>query len=191
MNEISSYDPEMYHATLTHSVFVRLEGSVIRLSKPNHNIARRATHNEAKPDVTYISQKIYDLSNSKVCRSFGWTLPRTLLSDLSSITPLLGLLTAPEPGQEARLEQEIPHLHRPGQTRRLHVQSRGRQDGGRGRRQRQRRGAQLLLLRQGAHPLPVWEDGQREGRVVPALPGSIQVEGRAEESLGARRDQSW
>ncbi|XP_038570328.1 testis-expressed protein 2-like isoform X2 [Micropterus salmoides] len=66
MNEISNYDPETYHAMLTHSVYVRLEGSIIRLSKPNHNIARRATHNEPKPDVTYISQKIYDITNSKV-----------------------------------------------------------------------------------------------------------------------------
>ncbi|KAM9857441.1 testis-expressed protein 2-like isoform 1-T2 [Aulostomus maculatus] len=66
MNEISNYDPETYHATLTHSMYVRLEGSIIRLSKPNHNIARRATHNEPKPDVTYISQKIYDLTDSKV-----------------------------------------------------------------------------------------------------------------------------
>lgn len=68
MNEISSYDPETYHATLTHSVFVRLEGSIIRLSKPNHNIARRSAHNEPKPEVTYVSQKIYDLTNSKVRR---------------------------------------------------------------------------------------------------------------------------
>ena len=66
MNEIHCYDPEMYHATLTHSVYVRLEGSVLRLSKPNRNISRRATHNEPKPDVTYISQKIYDLTDSKV-----------------------------------------------------------------------------------------------------------------------------
>ncbi|XP_054615772.1 testis-expressed protein 2 isoform X1 [Dunckerocampus dactyliophorus] len=66
MNEIHSYDPEMYHATLTHSVYVRLEGSVLRLSKPNRNISRRATHNEPKPDVTYISQKIYDLTDSKI-----------------------------------------------------------------------------------------------------------------------------
>lgn len=66
MNEIHSYDPEMYHATLTHSVYVRLEGSVLRLSKPNRNISRRAAHNETKPDVTYISQKIYDLTDSKV-----------------------------------------------------------------------------------------------------------------------------
>ncbi|XP_072240283.1 testis-expressed protein 2-like isoform X2 [Leuresthes tenuis] len=67
MNEISNYDPETYHATLTQSVYVRLEGSVIRLSKPNRNIARRAVHNEPKPEVTYISQKIYDLTNCKVC----------------------------------------------------------------------------------------------------------------------------
>ncbi|XP_077461589.1 testis-expressed protein 2-like isoform X2 [Stigmatopora argus] len=66
MNEITNYDPETYHATLTHSVFVRLEGSIIRLSKPNHNIARRAIHGDQKPDVTYISQKIYNLKNSKV-----------------------------------------------------------------------------------------------------------------------------
>ncbi|XP_035511360.1 testis-expressed protein 2 [Morone saxatilis] len=66
MNEIHNYDPEMYHATLTHSVYVRLEGSVLRLSKPNRNISRRATHNEPKPDVTYISQKIYDLTDSKI-----------------------------------------------------------------------------------------------------------------------------
>uniref|UniRef100_A0A3Q4M5C0 Testis expressed 2 n=1 Tax=Neolamprologus brichardi TaxID=32507 RepID=A0A3Q4M5C0_NEOBR len=66
MNEIHSYDPETYHATLTHSVYVRLEGSVLRLSKPNRNISRRATHNEPKPDVTYISQKIYDLTDSKI-----------------------------------------------------------------------------------------------------------------------------
>uniref|UniRef100_A0A3B5M0V5 Testis expressed 2 n=1 Tax=Xiphophorus couchianus TaxID=32473 RepID=A0A3B5M0V5_9TELE len=66
MNEIQSYDPEMYHATLTHSVYVRLEGSVLRLSKPNRNISRRAAHNEPKPDVTYISQKIYDLTDSRI-----------------------------------------------------------------------------------------------------------------------------
>ncbi|XP_066560365.1 testis-expressed protein 2 isoform X2 [Amia ocellicauda] len=66
MNEIHNYDPETYHATLTHSVFVRLEGSTLRLSKPNRNISRRASFNEPKPDVTYISQKIYDLTDSKI-----------------------------------------------------------------------------------------------------------------------------
>ncbi|CAL8333575.1 unnamed protein product [Lota lota] len=66
MNEIAAYDPETYRATLTQSVYVRLEGSILRLSKPNRNIPRRAMHNEPKPDVSYISQKIYDLTDSKV-----------------------------------------------------------------------------------------------------------------------------
>nr|XP_028568536.1 testis-expressed protein 2 isoform X2 [Podarcis muralis] len=66
MNEIHNYDPETYHATLTHSVYVRLEGSTLRLSNPNKNISRRAIYNEAKPEVTYISQKIYDLTESKI-----------------------------------------------------------------------------------------------------------------------------
>ncbi|XP_067914618.1 testis-expressed protein 2 isoform X2 [Heterodontus francisci] len=66
MNEIYNYDPETYHATLTHSVFIRLEGTVLRLSKPNKNISRRASFSEAKTPVTYISQKIYDLLDSKV-----------------------------------------------------------------------------------------------------------------------------
>ncbi|XP_008635790.1 PREDICTED: testis-expressed sequence 2 protein isoform X1 [Corvus brachyrhynchos] len=66
MNEIYNYDPETYHATLTHSVYVRLEGSTLRLSKPNKNISRRAVYNEPKPEVTYISQKIYELTDSKI-----------------------------------------------------------------------------------------------------------------------------
>ncbi|XP_013922620.1 PREDICTED: testis-expressed sequence 2 protein-like [Thamnophis sirtalis] len=66
MNEIYNYDPETYHATLTHSIFVRLEGSILRLSKPNKNISRKALYNETKPEVTYVSQKIYDLTDSKI-----------------------------------------------------------------------------------------------------------------------------
>ncbi|KAM6473462.1 testis-expressed protein 2 isoform 1-T4 [Liasis olivaceus] len=73
MNEICNYDPETYHATLTHSVFVRLEGSILRLSKPNKNVSRRALYNETKPEVTYISQKIYDLTDSKI-----YLVPRSL-----------------------------------------------------------------------------------------------------------------
>ncbi|XP_069511100.1 testis-expressed protein 2 [Ambystoma mexicanum] len=73
MNEIHNYDPETYHATLTHSVFVRLEGDTLRLSKPNKNVSRRAIYNEVKPEVTYISQKIYDLTDSKV-----YLVPRSL-----------------------------------------------------------------------------------------------------------------
>ncbi|XP_066515381.1 testis-expressed protein 2-like [Hoplias malabaricus] len=66
MNEINNYDPETYHAMLTHSVFVRLDGATLRISKPNKNIPRRASYNEPKAESVYISQKIYDLTDSKV-----------------------------------------------------------------------------------------------------------------------------
>lgn len=66
MNEIQNYDPETYHATLTCSVFVRLEGSTLRLSKPSKNISRRAIYNESKPDEVFVSQKIYNLVDCKV-----------------------------------------------------------------------------------------------------------------------------
>ncbi|XP_018430407.1 PREDICTED: testis-expressed sequence 2 protein [Nanorana parkeri] len=66
MNEIQNYDPETYHATLTYSVFVRLEGSTLRLSKPSKNISRRASYNESKPEEVFVSQKIYDLVDCKV-----------------------------------------------------------------------------------------------------------------------------
>lgn len=66
MNEIQNYDPETYHATLTSSVFVRLEGSTLRISKPNKNVSRRAIYNESKPEEVFVSQKIYDLVDCKV-----------------------------------------------------------------------------------------------------------------------------
>uniref|UniRef100_A0A3Q3NM96 Testis expressed 2 n=1 Tax=Mastacembelus armatus TaxID=205130 RepID=A0A3Q3NM96_9TELE len=109
MNEIYSYDPEMYHATLTHSVYVRLEGSVLRLSKPNRNISRRATHNEPKPEVTYISQKIYDLADSKIylmpqslARKRVWNKKYPICIELAKQEDFMSKAQGerPEPGEE-------------------------------------------------------------------------------------------
>ncbi|CDR00258.1 unnamed protein product [Oncorhynchus mykiss] len=101
----------MYHATLTHSVYVRLEGSTLRLSKPNRNIARRATHNEPKPDVTYISQKIYDLTDSKIhlvpqslARKRVWNKKYPICIELAKQDDFMSKVQAqgerPEPGEE-------------------------------------------------------------------------------------------
>ncbi|XP_010872573.1 testis-expressed protein 2 isoform X2 [Esox lucius] len=109
MNQMYSYDPEMYHATLTHSVYVRLEGSTLRLSKPNRNIARRATHNEPKPDVIYISQKIYDLTNSKIhlvpqslARKRVWNKKYPICIELAKQEDFMAKAQGerPEPGEE-------------------------------------------------------------------------------------------
>ncbi|XP_019350069.2 testis-expressed protein 2 [Alligator mississippiensis] len=66
MNEMYFYDPEIYHPLLTHSVFVTLEGCVLKLSYPKTNLPRRATFDEELLDVAFVSHRSYDMSNAKV-----------------------------------------------------------------------------------------------------------------------------
>ncbi|XP_078096214.1 testis-expressed protein 2 [Mustelus asterias] len=66
MNEIYNYDPETYHPSLTFSVYVTLEGTVLKLSYPRTNISRRATFDEGKHDMAFISHRSCDLAASKV-----------------------------------------------------------------------------------------------------------------------------
>ncbi|XP_032832096.2 testis-expressed protein 2 isoform X2 [Petromyzon marinus] len=66
MNELSGYDAETYHAALTRSVFVRLEGSTLRLSRPLRNLPRRALYGEARKEAHFIAQSHYDLTDSQV-----------------------------------------------------------------------------------------------------------------------------
>ncbi|XP_067858944.1 testis-expressed protein 2 [Heptranchias perlo] len=66
MNEIYNYDPETYHPSLTSSVYVTLEGTALKLSYPRSNISRRATFDEGKHDVVFISHRSCDLADSKV-----------------------------------------------------------------------------------------------------------------------------
>ncbi|XP_069065891.1 testis-expressed protein 2-like isoform X2 [Pleurodeles waltl] len=66
MNEMYFYDPEIYHPSLTHSVFVNLEGSALKLSYPKINVPRRATAEEETHDPTFTSLRSYDLTGAKI-----------------------------------------------------------------------------------------------------------------------------
>ncbi|KAM7152486.1 testis-expressed protein 2-like [Macrochelys suwanniensis] len=66
MNEMYFYDPEIYHPSLTHSVFVTLEGAAMKLSYPKNNVPRRATFEEETLDVAFVSHRSYDMSNAQV-----------------------------------------------------------------------------------------------------------------------------
>ena len=67
MNELSLYNPEDYHINLTHSVFVTLEGTTLRLQTPRQGIPKRALWNEDIPStVNFVRQRHYDLSGSEV-----------------------------------------------------------------------------------------------------------------------------
>ncbi|NXV75256.1 TEX2 protein, partial [Atlantisia rogersi] len=66
MNQLHAYDPELYHPSLTHSVFATLNGTTLKLSYPKSNIPRRATFEEEILDTVFISHRSYDLTDAKI-----------------------------------------------------------------------------------------------------------------------------
>ncbi|VUZ43088.1 unnamed protein product [Hymenolepis diminuta] len=64
MNETISYSSETYHINNTHSVFVTLEGTQLRIQRPRKNVPRRAMFNVSVPSssgVQFVHQRIYDM----------------------------------------------------------------------------------------------------------------------------------
>ncbi|XP_076331355.1 testis-expressed protein 2-like isoform X1 [Tachypleus tridentatus] len=67
MNELPfEYDPDTYHVNNTQSVYVRLDGPSLRLSRPKHNVPKRAMWNERRHDSVFIHQRHYDLQGASV-----------------------------------------------------------------------------------------------------------------------------
>lgn len=66
MNEMHFYDPEIYHPSLTHSIFVTLENSNLTLSYPQSSIPRRAIFGEENFEVAFVTHRRYDMSGAKV-----------------------------------------------------------------------------------------------------------------------------
>lgn len=66
MNETHSYDPETFHPSITHSVYVTLEGSRLRLAYPRANIPRWAGFEETPHEASFLRSRTYQLANCKV-----------------------------------------------------------------------------------------------------------------------------
>ncbi|KAI5097419.1 testis-expressed protein 2-like isoform X1, partial [Silurus meridionalis] len=66
MNEMYSYDPESYHPSLCHSVYVTLDGCTLHLAYPRANVPRQAFFNEPTNDTTFVRSCCFQLFNSKV-----------------------------------------------------------------------------------------------------------------------------
>ncbi|XP_024128098.1 testis-expressed protein 2 isoform X2 [Oryzias melastigma] len=66
MSESYSYDPETFHPSITHSVYVTLDDSRLRLAYPRTNIPRWASFEETQHEVAFLHAHIYQLANSKV-----------------------------------------------------------------------------------------------------------------------------
>lgn len=66
MNELHTYHPENFHLNQTHSVYVHLEGTTLRLQVPKNNVPKRAMFDEVLPNVSFIHQRYFDIKGSKV-----------------------------------------------------------------------------------------------------------------------------
>jgi len=64
MNEYRrKYSPETYHLSDTQSVYVRLEGTTLRISHTKLRIPKRAMWNERTHKLKFYHQRIYSLEH--------------------------------------------------------------------------------------------------------------------------------
>nr|XP_040048022.1 testis-expressed protein 2-like isoform X2 [Gasterosteus aculeatus aculeatus] len=67
MNETHGYDPETFHPSVTHSVYVTLEGGQLRLAYPTTNIPRWAAFDDTpRHEAVFLRSRTYSLANCKV-----------------------------------------------------------------------------------------------------------------------------
>ncbi|XP_068192993.1 testis-expressed protein 2-like [Antennarius striatus] len=66
MNETPSYDPETFYPSVTHSVYVTLEGSWLHLAYPRVNIPRWARFDQTPHETSFLRSRTIQLANCKV-----------------------------------------------------------------------------------------------------------------------------
>lgn len=66
MNEMYTYDPETYHSSLMHSVYVTLDGPCLQLDYPRNNIPRWAAFDEPCYEKHFTHSRMFRLTGSKV-----------------------------------------------------------------------------------------------------------------------------
>lgn len=67
MNEYPEiYNPQTYHICQTQSVYVRLQGNLLRISHTRSKIPKRAMWNESKHKLQFTEHRIYNLIGAKI-----------------------------------------------------------------------------------------------------------------------------
>ncbi|KFO92614.1 Testis-expressed sequence 2 protein, partial [Buceros rhinoceros silvestris] len=109
MNQLHIYDPELFHPSLTHSVFVTLDRATLKLSYPKSNIPRRATFEEEILDTTFVSHRYYELTGAKV-----FLCPPSLARKRTwnKKYPICVLLADPAEGEHGSGEEHDTELQR-------------------------------------------------------------------------------
>lgn len=71
MNETHSYDPETFHPSIMHSVYVTLDGSRLSLAYPRTNVSRWAGLEEVPHQALFLRSCTYELAKCKVSTLIG------------------------------------------------------------------------------------------------------------------------
>ncbi|XP_055912758.1 uncharacterized protein LOC129946552 isoform X2 [Eupeodes corollae] len=69
MNEIHSYDPGNYHVSMTKSVYVKLDGSMLRISNTTAHVSKRQMWNEPPIDrktITFTRHRTFNLLGCRI-----------------------------------------------------------------------------------------------------------------------------
>lgn len=74
MNELTDYNLNDYHINRTHSVFVSLEGTRLRMQSPKNQAPKRAMWDEQPIKANFIHQRHFDLNGASV-----YLLPEVLV----------------------------------------------------------------------------------------------------------------
>lgn len=118
MNEAPTYDPETFHPSITHSVYVTLDGSLLRLAYPRANIPRWAAFDEALHEAAFLHSCTYQLANSKV--SVLQKDTSNLLVHGEKMTSLLTFVSLHPLCHQTRRWKSWALVHRMKLTPRLH-----------------------------------------------------------------------
>lgn len=66
MNELMDYQPDTYSINQTHSIYVHLEGTSLRLRRPKTNVPKRAMWDEPNPNPQFVHQRHFSIEGSKI-----------------------------------------------------------------------------------------------------------------------------
>ncbi|ERL93017.1 hypothetical protein D910_10319 [Dendroctonus ponderosae] len=61
-----AYDPLCYHISHTQSVFLRLQGNLLRISHSKSKVPKRAMWNEHEIKTSFVHHRVYNLLNAKI-----------------------------------------------------------------------------------------------------------------------------
>lgn len=69
LNEINNYDPSNFHVSMTRSVYIMLDGAILKVSNTSGRIPKRSMWNETPIDrkkLIFTQHRTYNLTDCRI-----------------------------------------------------------------------------------------------------------------------------